>query len=79
MTMCSMRSAMSRMEAQIGKQSSPMQKAVIPVIRENDKDAVIIVGTPTWSQDVDQAAASPISGYKNIMYAFHFYAGNTQR
>ena len=50
-------------------------KAVIPVIRENDKDAVIIVGTPTWSQDVDQAAASPISGYKNIMYAFHFYAG----
>lgn len=50
-------------------------KSVIPVIRKNDKDAVIIVGTPTWSQDVDQAAASPITGYKNIMYAFHFYAG----
>ena len=48
---------------------------MIPVIRKNDKDAVIIVGTPTWSQDVDQAAASPITGYKNIMYAFHFYAG----
>ena len=49
-------------------------KAVIPVIRKNDKDAVIIVGTPTWSQDVDQAAADPITGYSNIMYSLHFYA-----
>ncbi|MCM1538685.1 MAG: cellulase family glycosylhydrolase [bacterium] len=47
---------------------------VIPVIREQDADAVIIVGTPTWSQDVDQAAANPITGYENIMYALHFYA-----
>ncbi len=47
---------------------------VIPVIRANDPDAIIIVGTPTWSQDVDQAAANPISGYDNIMYALHFYA-----
>ena len=47
---------------------------IIPVIRENDKDAVIIVGTPNWSQYVDQAAADPITGYDNIMYALHFYA-----
>ena len=47
---------------------------IIPVIRANDKDAVIIVGTPTWSQDVDQAAADPITEYDNIMYALHFYA-----
>lgn len=47
---------------------------VIPVIRANDPDAIIIVGTPTWSQDVDQAAANPITGYDNIMYALHFYA-----
>ncbi len=47
---------------------------VIPVIRERDANAVIIVGTPTWSQDVDQAAADPIAGYSNIMYALHFYA-----
>lgn len=46
---------------------------VIPVIRANDKDAVIIVGTPTWSQDIDQALASPLK-YKNVMYALHFYA-----
>lgn len=47
---------------------------VIPVIRANDPDAIIIVGTPTWSQDVEQAAADPITGYDNIMYAVHFYA-----
>lgn len=50
-------------------------KNVIPVIRENDEDAVIIVGTPEWSQRVDQAAASPITEWKNIMYTLHFYAG----
>ncbi len=47
---------------------------VIPIIRENDADAIIIVGTPTWSQDVDIAADDPITGYDNIMYAVHFYA-----
>lgn len=46
---------------------------VIPVIRQNAPDAVIIVGTPTWSQDVDAAAAEPLT-YDNIMYACHFYA-----
>ena len=46
---------------------------VIDTIRKNDKDAVIIVGTPNWSQYVDQAAASPIDR-DNIMYALHFYA-----
>jgi endoglucanase len=47
---------------------------VIPVIRKNKKDSVILVGTTTWSQDVDLAAASPLS-YDNIMYVLHFYAG----
>ena len=47
---------------------------VIKAIRGNDKNAIILVGTPTWSQDVDVAAADPITGYSNIMYTFHFYA-----
>ncbi|MDO4962273.1 MAG: cellulase family glycosylhydrolase [Eubacteriales bacterium] len=47
---------------------------IIPLIKANDPDAVIIVGTPTWSQEVDKAAADPISGYSNIMYSMHFYA-----
>lgn len=47
---------------------------IIEVIRSSDKDAVILVGTPNWSQYVDQAAADPITGYDNIMYTLHFYA-----
>lgn len=47
---------------------------VIPVIRANDPDAVIIVGTPTWSQDIDKAQANPLDE-ENILYALHFYAG----
>ena len=47
---------------------------IIPIIRKNDSNAIIIVGTPNWSQYVDQAADDPISGYDNIMYALHFYA-----
>lgn len=47
---------------------------VIPVIRNNAPDSIIIVGTPNWSQDVDVASESPIKNYKNIMYSLHFYA-----
>lgn len=47
---------------------------IIPVIRENDEDAVILVGTPNWCQYVDQAAADPITEWDNIMYTLHFYA-----
>lgn len=46
---------------------------VIPVIRKFDEEAIIIVGTPTWSQDIDVASKDPLDG-NNIMYAFHFYA-----
>lgn len=47
---------------------------VIPVIRERDKDAIILVGTPNWCQFVNEAAADPITGYDNLMYTLHFYA-----
>ena len=47
---------------------------VIPVIREQKPDAVILVGTPTWSQEIDKAAASPLT-FDNVMYTLHFYAG----
>lgn len=51
---------------------------VIPVIRENVPDAVIVVGTPTWSQDVDEAAADPLVA-DNVLYALHFYAATHQQ
>lgn len=55
------------------KEIKSYARSVISTIRKNDKKAVIVVGTPTWSQDVDQAATDPIKG-DNIMYALHFYA-----
>ena len=48
---------------------------VVKTIRKYDKKAVILVGTPTWSQDVDEAAKDPLKGYGNLMYTLHFYAG----
>lgn len=47
---------------------------VVKAIRSKDKHAVILIGTPNWSQDVDVAAQSPVKG-KNLMYTLHFYAG----
>jgi len=47
---------------------------VIKVIRENDPNNIILVGSPHWDQDVDLPAADPILGYSNIMYTMHFYA-----
>ena len=47
---------------------------VIPVIRNVDSDAVILVGTPNWSSDLDSVMEAPLD-YDNIMYTYHFYAG----
>nr|4XZW_A Chain A, endo-glucanase chimera C10 [synthetic construct] len=52
----------------------PYADEVIRTIRSIDRDNLIIVGTGTWSQDVDDVASDPLP-YKNIMYALHFYAG----
>ena len=55
------------------KQIRSYANQVIPVIRKNDADSVIIVGTPTWSQGVETAAKSPLK-QENLLYALHFYA-----
>lgn len=47
---------------------------IIPRIRANDPSTIIIVGTPTYSQDVDVAANDKLN-YSNLMYTLHFYAG----
>ncbi len=52
----------------------PYAEKVIPVIRKNDPDALIIVGSNTWSQDVDEASEDLLQ-FDNIAYSFHFYAG----
>ena len=35
---------------------------------------MVVRGTPTWSQDVDEAIKNPITSDANIVYAVHFYA-----
>ena len=47
---------------------------VISTIRKNSNN-LIIVGTPTWSHDVDSVINNKLDD-KNTMYAFHFYAGS---
>ncbi len=49
-------------------------QTVIGVIRSQDPESVILVGTPTWSQDVDVVAESPLESVSNVLYTFHFYA-----
>jgi aryl-phospho-beta-D-glucosidase BglC (GH1 family) len=51
----------------------PYHEAVVAAIRAQDPDNIIVLGTPTWSQDVDVAAADPVSG-TNLMYTLHFYS-----
>lgn len=46
---------------------------VIAAIRAIDPDNLIIVGTPFYSQFVDEASEDPIAGV-NIAYTLHFYA-----
>ncbi|MAQ75930.1 MAG: hypothetical protein CL613_06320 [Aquimarina sp.] len=48
--------------------------AVIAGIRSKDPDNMVIVGSPTWSQDVDIASNDPIND-TNTAYTLHFYAG----
>ena len=51
----------------------PYAENVIRTIRANDPDAVILVGTNTWSQDIDEVIGNEIDD-QNVMYTLHFYA-----
>jgi endoglucanase len=48
-------------------------ETVIAAIRKYS-DNLVIVGSPQWSQKVEDAAANPIDA-ENIAYTLHFYAG----
>jgi len=55
---------------------------VIPVIRANDPDGIVIVGTPDWSSlgysgtpAIDSISNNPIDD-DDVMYTFHFYAAS---
>ena len=46
---------------------------IVPIIRKNSNN-IIIVGTPTWSQDIDIVIDNKVND-NNTMYALHFYSG----
>lgn len=48
---------------------------IISTIRAIDPDNVILVGSPRWDQDILAPANDPITGFQNLMYTVHFYAG----
>lgn len=53
---------------------------VLPIIQSGDPGAVVVVGTPRYDQEIDQAKNNPITGYPNlgIMYSFHYYSCSHQ-
>ncbi len=53
----------------------PYAEELVSTIRANDPDNIIIIGSSTWSQDVDIASNNPVEG-TNLMYTLHFYAGS---
>ena len=58
-------------------QIRPYAVDVVKTIRANDKDAIIVVGTNTWSQDVDEVATNGGKiNDRNVMYTIHFYSGS---
>ena len=48
---------------------------VIPCIRANT-DAIILVGNPKWTADLNSVMSNPLKGFENIMYTYHFYAAD---
>ena len=54
----------------------PYAEELISVIRANDPDNIIIVGTPNYSSKPDEVLGSPLDA-ENVMYTVHFYAASS--
>lgn len=53
----------------------PYAEEIIPIIRNNSNKSLIIVGTPFWCQNIDEAADNPLD-FDNVVYSCHFYSGS---
>lgn len=53
----------------------PYHEEVIEAIREHDVDNIVICGTPSWSQRVDQVIGNAVED-ENVAYALHYYAAS---
>ncbi len=52
----------------------PYAEEIIPIIRNNSENSLVLVGTPDWSKKLDKAADNPLD-FKNVVYTCHFYSG----
>ena len=53
---------------------------VLPIIKKNDPNAIVIVGTPQWDRALVFPMEDPLDeNGLNVMYSFHFYAGDQER
>ncbi|MDR0306833.1 MAG: glycoside hydrolase family 5 protein [Chitinispirillales bacterium] len=53
----------------------PYSEKIVSAIRAVDPDNLIILGTPFWCQNVNEAADDPLDGH-NLVYSLHFYAAS---
>ena len=51
----------------------PYSEEIINTIRSNDQDNIIVVGTPNWSQDLEDVINEQINS-TNIAYSLHYYS-----
>ena len=58
-----------------GGNIKPYAEVVVKEIRKNDSKNLIIVGSGSWSQNIQDPANDPLR-YQNIAYALHFYSGS---
>ena len=58
------------------EQIKKYHEAVVREIRKIDPDNLILLGSSFWDQAVDEASESPLEGFSNLAYTFHFYASD---
>lgn len=49
---------------------------IIPIIRANSPDSIILVGTPNFCTDTKSVVNDPLE-YDNILYTYHMYTGSS--
>jgi endoglucanase len=54
-------------------------KELVSEIRKYDKQNIILVSAPYWTQQIKEVADDPLQGYSNIMYTVHFCVGESEQ
>ena len=49
---------------------------IMPIIRKNDPNSIILIGTPRWDQKLETVDINKLKDNKNVMFTFHFYAAS---